>query len=73
MAIHNFDLPNSEQPICSLTSLSPLSNLVPNYLSSTSTNEELWTEIKLLNQKGSDCWRNKCQENDCIGEMICQE
>ncbi|CAG8699311.1 6807_t:CDS:1, partial [Scutellospora calospora] len=46
MAIHNFDLPNSEQPnseqpIRSLTSLSPSPNLVPNYLSLTSTNEEL--------------------------------
>ncbi|CAG8686630.1 1839_t:CDS:2, partial [Scutellospora calospora] len=42
--------PNSEQPIRSLTSLLPSPNLVPNYLSLTSTNEELWTEIKLLNK-----------------------
>ncbi|CAG8527728.1 14286_t:CDS:2, partial [Dentiscutata heterogama] len=71
MATHNFDLPNSEQPIRSLvapTSLSPSPSLVPNCLSPTSTNEELWTEIRSLNQRRAKLEQQRIREEKRLGK-----
>ena len=53
MATHNFDLPSSEQSTRLLVSLttSSLPRSVPSYFDSTSTNEDLWTEIESLNMR----------------------